>query len=502
MIRAFVKQTLATSLALCLLGGAFAIGRATHAMTWPAAVSPRPAAAASETPAPVRTAMSGNARAPQSFAPLAAEASPAVVHIKVVSVVKAAENGMPFGLPPGLFGDEDGAPRGFRSPAPPRGGFTQHGAGSGFVIRKDGVVLTNNHVVDNAKQITVTLNDGREFDAKVMGRDPKTDLAVLKIDAQTLPTAELGNSDDLAVGDWVVAIGNPFGLNNTVTAGIVSAKGRTIGAGPYDDFIQTDAPINPGNSGGPLLNERGEVVGINTLIFSQSGGNVGIGFAIPINLAKQLVPQLEDTGHVTRSWLGVMIQKVTPDLAQSLGLEDAHGALVAEVTPGSPAATSGIEPGDVITRYDGKNVAEQSVLPMLVASTPVGKTVAVEVVRDGTAKTLDVTVERQAGDEAENDTDTHKAKWGLALRELRPGERAQRNLDSSEGVLIGDVAPDSPAAEAGIKPGDVILQVNRKPVTSVAEVKKEIAALPAGKPLLLLVRPADGNERFAALSPE
>jgi serine protease Do len=335
-----------------------------------------------------------------------------------------------------------------------------------------------------------------------MGRDPKTDLAVLKVDAQQLPTAQLGNSDDLSVGDWVVAIGNPFGLNNTVTAGIVSAKGRTIGAGPYDDFIQTDASINPGNSGGPLLNERGEVVGINTLIFSQSGGNVGIGFAIPINLAKQLAPQLEETGHVTRAWLGVAIQKVTPDLAQSLGLDEAHGALVAEVTPESPAATSGIEPGDVITRYDGKNVGEQSMLPMLVASTPVGKTVPVEVVRDGKTKTLDVTVTRQAGDEAEAAAETHKAKWGLALRELRPGERTQRNLDAGEGVLVGDVAPDSPAAEAGIKAGDVILQVNRKPVASVEQVKKEIASISEGKPLLLLVRPADGNERFAALTPE
>jgi serine protease Do len=363
-------------------------------------------------------------------------------------------------------------------------------------------VLTNNHVVDNAKQITVTLSDGREFDAKVMGRDPKTDLAVLKIAADgTLPTAQLGDSDDLSVGDWVVAIGNPFGLSNTVTAGIVSAKGRAIGNGPYDDFIQTDASINPGNSGGPLLNERGQVVGINTLIFSQSGGNVGIGFAIPINLAKQLVPQLEESGHVTRAWLGVMIQKVTPDLAQSLGLEHAHGALVAEVTPDSPASASGIEPGDVITSYDGKTVGEQSMLPMLVASTPVGKTVPVEVVRDGKVKTLEVTVTRQAGDaEAENDTATHKAKWGLALRNLRPEERAQS--EGGEGVVVEGVAPDSPAAEAGIAAGDVILQVNRKPVTSVEQTKKEIAAIPTGKPLLLLVRPADGNERFAALKPE
>jgi len=493
------KETLATALALSLVGGSFALGRATRA-TNTLAVTDEPArATAPEAP----TATRAGGQAPPSFAPLAAEASPAVVHIKVVSVVKAAENGLPFGLPPDGFGDEDGPFGGFRLPSPPRGGgFTQHGSGSGFVIRKDGVVLTNNHVVENAKEITVTSNDGREFNAKVMGRDPKTDLAVLKIDAGTsLPTARLGDSDGLSVGDWVVAIGNPFGLSNTVTAGIVSAKGRAIGAGPYDDFIQTDASINPGNSGGPLLNERGEVVGINTAIFSQSGGSVGIGFAIPINLAKKLVPELEESGHVTRAWLGVMIQTLTPDLAQSLGVEPARGALVAEVTPGGPAAVSGLAAGDVITRYDGKAVEEHAALPMLVASTPVGKTVPVEVVRDGKARTFEVTVTRQAGDETADETDEHKGKWGLALRELRPGERAQRELAASEGVLVTGVAPESPAAEAGIKAGDLILQVNRKPVATVEQVKKEVASTPAGKPLLLLVHPTEGNERFAALSP-
>jgi len=354
--------------------------------------------------------------------------------------------------------------------------------------------------VEGAKEITVTLSDGRELDATVMGRDPKTDLAVLKIDpAGPLPTATLGNSDGLRVGDWVVAIGNPFGLSNTVTAGIVSAKGRAIGAGPYDDFIQTDAPINPGNSGGPLLDERGEVVGINTMIFSQGGGNVGIGFAIPINLAKQLVPELEEHGHVTRAWLGVAFQKLTPDLAQSLGVEAARGALVAEVTRGGPAATAGIRPGDVITHYDGKTVDEHAGLPMLVASTPVGKTVPVEVVRDGTAKTLEVTVARQAGDDVRDEPDEHQGRWGLALRELRPPERRQRDLEANEGVLVTGVAAESPAAEAGIKAGDVVLRVNRQPVATVEQVQEEASSTPAGKPLLLLVRPVDGNERFAAL---
>src|SRR5262249_43625108 len=225
---------------------------------------------------------------------------------------------------------------------PPPQGRVQ-GTGSGFIISHDGVVLTNNHVVERAKEITVRLSDDQEYSAHVLGRDPKTDLAVLKIDAKRdLPVVRLGDSDALRVGDWVVAIGNPFGLDNTVTAGIVSAKGRTIGSGPYDQFIQTDAPINPGNSGGPLFNERGDVIGINTAIFSQSGGNVGIGFAIPINLAKQLVPQLEEKGHVTRAWLGVTIQQLTPALAESLGLDEAHGALVAGVTLHGPAANAGI----------------------------------------------------------------------------------------------------------------------------------------------------------------
>ncbi len=486
-----LRQTLVSALVVSLAGGGFLLGRAT-CLGSSLAMAGEHTGTASSAPATATPAPGG--QMPHSFAPLAAEASPAVVHVKVVSVVKAAEGGGPFGLPPELFGDEDGPPR--------RGGFTQRGSGSGFVIRRDGVILTNNHVVENAKSITVTLSDGRDFDATVLGRDSKTDLAVLKIDPTgTLPVAKLGDSDALAVGDWVVAIGNPFGLSNTVTAGIVSAKGRAIGSGPYDDFIQTDAPINPGNSGGPLLDEHGEVVGINSAIFSQSGGNVGIGFAIPINLAKKLVPELEEHGHVTRASLGVMIQKITPDLAQSLGVEPAHGALVAEVTPGSPAATSGIKPGDVITRYDGKTVDEHAALPMMVASTPVGSTVPVEVVRDGTTKTFQVTVARQPGDDPQTEADEHKGKWGLALRELSPEEGKQRNLPAGEGVLVADVAAESPAAGAGIRPGDVILQVNRRSVATVEQVKKEVASVPAGRPLLVLVHPNDGNDRFAALTP-
>jgi serine protease Do len=236
------------------------------------------------------------------------------------------------------------------------------------------------------------------------------------------------------------------------------------------------------------------------VIFSQTGGNVGIGFAIPVNLVKKLVPELEESGHVTRAWLGVTIQKLTPDLAKSLGVEPARGALVSEVSAGGPAAASGIEPGDVITRYDGKAVDEHTALPMMVASTPVEKTIPVEVVRDGKARTFSVRVARQAGEEEPDKTEEHKGKWGLALRDLRPEEREQRNLTAGEGVLVAGVAAESPASEAGITEGDVILQVNRKPVATVEQVKKESASTPAGKPLLLLVRPVDGNERFAALT--
>jgi len=270
--------------------------------------------------------------------------SPTVVNIKVTKIEPVSHDGSPFG--------EDFPFPGFGGPAP-RGPQKSQGAGSGFIIRKDGLILTNNHVVENAQDISVTMSDKREYKAKLIGRDAKTDL----------PAAPLGNSAALRVGDWVMAVGNPFGLSNTVTAGIVSAKGRTIGAGPYDDYIQTDAPINPGNSGGPLFNAAGEVVGINTAIFSQSGGNVGIGFAVPINQAKALLPELETKGSVSRAWLGVSVQPMTPELARSLNIDKARGALVAEVVDNSPAEKAGIKRGDVIVAYDGKPVDESSSLP-------------------------------------------------------------------------------------------------------------------------------------------
>jgi serine protease Do len=470
----------ATALSVALVGGGFAIGREAQKRD----------AQANDAPAASRTP---NGSLP-SFADLAARVAPAVVNIKATSIAKTD-------FPDQLFGDNFPFP-GFRAPVPQNPQpFRRQGTGSGFIIRKDGLILTNNHVVENAQEITVTLSDKEQYKAKILGRDPKTDLAVIKIEPKAgLPTADLGDSNGLRVGDWVMAIGNPFGLTNTVTTGIVSAKGRTIGAGPYDDFIQTDAPINPGNSGGPLFNMAGEVVGINTAIFSQSGGNIGIGFAIPANLVKNLVPELETKGTVTRGWLGVSVQPVTADLARSFNLEKERGALVGDVVAQGPADKAGIKRGDVIVSYDGKKVDESATLPALVASTAVGKTVPVEIVRDGKTQTVNVAIAKLNDPTAALTTVPEKSQWGLALQNIQPEERRQMGLTGNDGVLVTSVMPGSPAQNAGIQPGDVIMQVNQTPVSTVQSVQDEVAKAKSDKPLLLLVRRADGSTRFAALS--
>jgi serine protease Do len=366
------------------------------------------------------------------------------------------------------------------------------GAGSGVIISKDGYVLTNNHVIEGAKDVTVTLADHQEYKAKIVGRDPKTDLAVLKIEGKgTFPAATLGNSDNLNVGDWVIAIGNPFGLNNTVTSGIVSAKGRVIGAGPYDNFIQTDASINPGNSGGPLFNMNGEVVGINTAIISQGQG---IGFAIPVNTVKPLVPQLETKGSVTRGYLGVTIQTITPALAKALKLQDQKGALVADVTPDSPAAKAGVQRGDVIVAYNGKEVADNHDLPAMVAGTPVGEQSTVTILRNGQKMQLAIKVgelpsEQTAGNATspEGSVQPAQGKWGLQLQDLNPQLANQLNLESKKGVAVVGVKPGSQADEAGMQKGDIILEVNQQPVTSVHEAVKKLDG-PKDNNLLLLVQ--------------
>src|SRR5918992_736544 len=330
------------------------------------------------------------------FVALSKKMRPVVVNISSTQVSETRSPQGPqgqqdFGSP---FGEEDPFNdfwrRFFGNPSP-RGRQRQRSLGSGFLIDSDGSILTNNHVVENAQKIVVKLADEQEYEAKVIGRDPKTDIAIIKIEAKTkLTPANLGDSDGLEVGEWVMAIGNPFGLDSTVTSGIVSAKGRHIGQGPYDNFIQTDASINPGNSGGPLINLRGEVVGINTAIFSQSGGNVGIGFAIPINLVKELLPELKAKGKVTRGWLGVSIQRMTPEIAEGFGMEKARGALVATVIEGSPADEAGIETGDVIIEYNGQRIEESNQLPILVAQTDVGKSARLTVMRDN--KQIPITV--------------------------------------------------------------------------------------------------------------
>jgi serine protease Do len=365
----------------------------------------------------------------------------------------------------------------------------RRGLGSGFVINAAGYIVTNNHVVDGASEIRVKFADGRELKGTVVGRDPKTDLALLKVEAQNLPVVPLGDSAHLEVGEPVMAVGNPFGLEQTVTTGIVSATGRVIGEGPYDDFIQTDASINPGNSGGPLINARGEAVGINTAIVSGGGGSVGIGFAIPTNLAKPVVTQLASSGHVVvRGWLGVAIQPLTPELARSFGLETPTGAVVTAVTDGSPADKAGLKRGDVITKYDNRAVARASDLPRAVAETPVGRAVPLEIVRDGAHKTVTVTVAKLADEQLASATPAADGtRLGIAARSLTPQLAQQLGVPQTSGVLVQGVEEGGRAQTAGVVAGDVIVEVDRRPVTNVEGLQRALKAHRGGTPLLLLV---------------
>jgi serine protease Do len=446
------------------------------------------------------------------FSGLAQQLSPSVVNISSTQEIKrrGPEEQMEPG--PGPEGEEGpGGPGGQGDPfheffgpferffGPRQRPFKTKSLGSGFVIDEDGFILTNNHVVENADEIIVRLSTGAEYEAKVVGRDPKTDLALIEIEEKVdLTPVKLGDSSNLKVGQWVLAIGNPFGLENTLTAGIVSAKGRHINQGPYDDFIQTDAAINPGNSGGPLLDVEGKVVGVNTAIFSRGGGNIGIGFAIPIDIAKEIVPQLKERGRVTRGWLGVMIQKVTPDIAESLGLEEAKGALVAEVVKDGPAKEAGLQQGDVIVEYDGKPVGDSAELPLLVARTPVGTSVPVIVIRDKERQTIKVTIgELQDETMAEAGTESSE-DLGLDLQTLTPDLADNLGLgDDVHGVVVTAVDPEGSAAEAGLRRGDVIVEVNRKPVKDVAEFRAALKET-KGKSVLFLVRRGE-NTIFLAV---
>ncbi len=434
------------------------------------------------------------------FADLAAHISPSVVNISTTQEVKNPFGGMGEGEEDPFHDFFGPFERFFGNPRRP---FKAKSLGSGFVIDAAGYILTNNHVVENADEIVVKLNTGKEFKAKVVGRDPKTDIALIEIHgASDLVAVKLGDSDKLRVGQWVIAIGNPFGLENTVTAGIVSALGRHINQGPYDNFIQTDAAINPGNSGGPLVNTKGEVVGINTAIYSRSGGNIGIGFAIPINIAKEIVPQLKEKGHVTRGWLGVMIQKVTPDIAESLGLSEPKGALVADVVKDGPAEAAGIKQGDVIVEYDGKPIADSADLPLLVARTPVGRSVVVKVIRDKKEQSFTVKIAELKEEEvAQGGGGTTSEGLGLTVQTLTPDIADNLGLDRNlKGVVVTDVDPNGPAGDAGMRRGDVILEVNRTPVKDVDAYRKALRASGKGKSVLFLVRRGD-NTIFLAVKP-
>jgi serine protease Do len=442
---------------------------------------------------------------PDSFADQVEQLSPAVVNISTTTIVSEGPGMDMPQFPPGSpfeeffknFGDDNRQRR-------------ASSLGSGFIIDAEGIVVTNFHVIENAEEITVTLSDETSFTAKVLGQDQKTDIAVLKIDPgdTTLTAVPFGDSDSLRVGDWVLAIGNPFGLGGTVTAGIVSARGRDIGNGPYDDFIQTDASINRGNSGGPLFNTDGEVIGINTAIFSQSGGSVGIGFAISSNLAKRVTKQLVEFGTTRRGWLGVFIQEVTSDIAETLGLEESGGALVSSVNENSPADIAGLEPGDVILSFDGKKIERMRDLPRIVAETDIGTTVVVEVFRGGRLSTVDVTLGELekaelvglVGEQPEGDAQTLD-RLGFTVDDLDAELAVELGLDETlTGVVVTEVAAGSPAMEKGVEPGDIIRRFGQRRVDSAADLATSVGeTVDAGRSGVLLLIERDGRERFVQI---
>jgi Do/DeqQ family serine protease len=386
-------------------------------------------------------------------------------------------------------------------PAPRRG------VGSGVVVTEDGYVLTNHHVVRDATKITVELSDGRTFDGRAIGTDEPSDLALVKIDATGLRAVPLGDSNAVEVGDVVLAVGNPLGLGQTVTMGIISAKGRSTarGDGSYEDFLQTDAPINQGNSGGALVNLRGELVGINSQILSPSGGNIGIGFAIPSNMARHVMDELRAEGRVRRAQLGVVVQQVTSEIARSLGLDQVGGAIVSEVAPGSAASKAGLEPQDVITTFNGQPVTDMNSLRNRVAEAKPGSAATLVVIRDGQTRTMTATldeaaVSRQARADQSGDS-ADQAALGVTVAPITPAMRSRAGVpDDVNGLLVQEVAPDGRAASAGIQPGDVIKQVNRQPVRYVDDLRTAVRSAAADRPVLLLVN-RDGRDLFVAVRP-
>jgi serine protease Do len=420
---------------------------------------------------------------PGSFADLAEHSSPGVVNISTKKTVvgHSIEEFFPF-----PFGPESLGPR-----TQPRERLVPS-LGSGFVISKDGHIVTNNHVIDDVDSITVKFADGSELPARVVGRDPKTDIALIKVDTDKEVFAlPLGESDDVRAGEWVVAIGNPFGLEHTVTAGIVSAMHRDIDHGAYDDYIQTDAAINPGNSGGPLINLKGEVIGINTAINPRANT---IGFAVPIDMAKQILPQLKAQGHVTRGWLGVVIQQITPEIAEEFGLDDQKGALVSKVVPDGPADEAGLQQRDVIREFDGKPIDDFDDLPRVVAATPVDKKIDVVVIRDGGRKTLHPVIgklEEPDMTQLARTTPSGAEAFGMTVQELTPDIAQQLGVEDSGGVVVASVDPSGPAQEAGIRRGDVIVEVDQKRVKDPKGLQDQLSA--ADERALLLIRRGDSQ---------
>ena len=451
--------------------------------------------------------------APASFADLAERLSPAVVNISTSQMAETRRSspvpGLPEGSPFGEFFDEflDRQGQSGKRQSVPR---KVQSLGSGFVIDAKGIIITNNHVIAKADEIMVNFPDGTKLPAEVIGTDPKTDIAVLKVTpAHDLVAVKFGKSEKSRVGDWVIAIGNPFGLGGTVTAGIISAINRDINAGPYDDFIQTDASINRGNSGGPLFNMDGDVIGVNTAIISPSGGSIGIGFSVPAATAVPVIKQLQSFGETRRGWLGVKIQGVTDEIAEGLGMDEAMGALVAGVTEGGPAADAKLESGDVIVEFDGRDVPEMRDLPRMVAETEIGSDVYVVVIRDGERKKLSVTLGRLEEAEEKELADAKDKKdskegpitLGMSLSKIDDDARRRHSIDEeTKGVLVVSVDPASFAATQGLRPGDVIVEVAKEAVSTPKDVKKIVAEQKEkGRKSVLLLVSSTGDMRFVAV---
>jgi serine protease Do len=453
---------------------------------------------------------------PPSFADLAAKVSPAVVNVSSTHTMNQSDDqgpgGLPFDFPPGSPFEQF-----FKQFQEQQQEQNKHprkvtSLGSGFIIDPDGYIVTNNHVIDEAKDIEVTMTDGAEYSAKLIGTDPKTDLALLKVSTKKpLPYVSFGDSDKMRIGDWVLAVGNPFGLGGSVTAGIVSARGRDIHEGPYDDFLQIDASINQGNSGGPTFSTDGSVIGINTAIVSPSGGSVGIGFAIPSNLAKPIIAELKQQGHIDRGWLGVAIQQLTPDLTQGMGLSSDKGALVSSVQDGSPAAAAGVKAGDVVLKFGDHVIDSPRDLSRIVAETPSGTTVAMKIWRSGSEQTVNVKIAPMKEDVASAESSQNSSKGpsatdtveqlGATLAPVTDATRQQFGLDEkTEGVVIADLEQDSALADQGVRAGDVIERVNDHKVTNPADVAKALRqAHDDNRSVAVMLISRDGSDRFVAV---